>query len=253
MTTTPPAGLLQDKIAVVTGAGAGIGSVTAGLFVSEGAQVLLADISGGQEAVAADLGEAARPFQVDLTQEDQIEAMFAYAAKAFGRVDILVNVAGNPGGRRGEEITVEEYDSITSVHVKGTMFTNKHAARTFAGSGGGAIVNFSSAASFNIDPKISLAYSAAKAAVNSITKSYAVHYGPFGVRANAVAPGFTLSEKNRAIPDDVARELGSKASLGRAARSIEQAHVAAFLASDRASFVNGVTIPVDGGWTSRLA
>src|SRR5258708_8060940 len=209
MTIATPAGRLQDKIAVVTGAGAGIGAVTAELFVSEGAQVLAADVSGRQEAVAADLGEAARPFQVGLTQEDQIEAMFAYAASAFGRVDILVNVAGNPGGRRGEEITVEEYDSITSVHVKGTLFTNKHAARTFAGSGGGAIVNFSSAASFNIDPKISLAYSAPKAPATSPTTSSPAHYGPYGVRANAVAPGFTLSEKNRAIPDDVARELAS--------------------------------------------
>ncbi len=253
MTIPSPAGLLQDKTAVITGAGTGIGAVTAELFVNEGARVLVADISGQQGAIAAGLGEAARPFQVDLTHEDQIEAMFAHAIQAFGRVDILVNVAGNPGGRRGEEITVEEYDSITSVHLRGTMFTNKHAASTFARNGGGAIVNFSSAASFNVDPKISLAYSAAKAAINSITKSYAVHYGPYGVRANAVAPGFTLSQKNRAIPDDIARELGSKASLGRAARPIEQAHVAAFLASDRASFINGVIIPVDGGWTSRLA
>jgi NAD(P)-dependent dehydrogenase (short-subunit alcohol dehydrogenase family) len=253
MTTPVRGGLLQDKVAVVTGAGTGIGAVTAKLFVDEGARVLVADISGQQDATAAELGEASKPFQVDLTYEDQIEAMFAYAADIFGRVDILVNVAGNPGGRRGEEVTVEEYESITSVHLKGTMFTNKHAARTFAANGGGAIVNFSSAASFNVDPKISLAYSAAKAGINSITKSYAVHYGRYAVRANAVAPGFTLSEKNRSIPDDVARELRSKATLARAGRPIEQANVAAFLASDRASFINGVTIPVDGGWTSRLA
>jgi NAD(P)-dependent dehydrogenase (short-subunit alcohol dehydrogenase family) len=147
MTTPVRGGLLQDKVAVVTGAGTGIGAVTAKLFVDEGARVLVADISGQQDATAAELGEASKPFQVDLTYEDQIEAMFAYAADIFGRVDILVNVAGNPGGRRGEEVTVEEYESITSVHLKGTMFTNKHAARTFAANGGGAIVNFSSAAS----------------------------------------------------------------------------------------------------------
>lgn len=250
--------LLQDKVAVITGAGQGIGATTAELFVAEGARVLVADISGLQDQVAADLGETAVPCQVDLTDEDDIEAMFVRAVTHFGRVDVLVNVAGNPGGRRGDEITVEEYESITSIHLRGTMLTNRYAVRAMLATADGsrvdrAIVNFSSAASFNIDEKISFAYSAAKAGINSVTKSFAVHYGPHGIRTNAVAPGFTLSEKNEAVPEEVRRGLGRKAPLGRAGRPIEQAQVAAFLASDRASFVNGVIIPVDGGWTSRLA
>jgi NAD(P)-dependent dehydrogenase (short-subunit alcohol dehydrogenase family) len=240
-------GLLDGKVAVITGVGAAetIGAVTAAVFVQEGAQVLAADISGAQNETAATLGPAVTPFQV--------EAMFAHAVQTFGRVDILVNVAGNPGARRGPEVTVEEFESLTSVHLLGTVLTNKHAVRTMVPNGGGAIVNFSSAASFNIDERISIAYSAAKSGINSVTKSIAVHYGPHGVRANAVAPGFTLSKKNHRVPPDIMTELAGKAALGRAGQPEEQAQVAAFLASDRASFVTGVVVPVDGGWSARLA
>ncbi|MGW3571902.1 SDR family NAD(P)-dependent oxidoreductase [Streptomyces sp. NPDC000941] len=250
-----PGGLLSGKVAVITGVGAAetIGAVTAALFVEEGAQVLATDISGAQEETAAALGPAAVPFQADITREGDVEALFAHAMETFGRVDILVNVAGNPGGRRGPEVTVEEFDRLTSVHLLGTLLTNKHAVRAMVPACGGAIVNFSSAASFNIDKRISMAYSAAKSGINSLTKSFAVHYGTQGIRVNAVAPGFTLSKKNHRVPPEALEELGGKAALGRAGTPEEQAHVAAFLASDQASFVTGVVVPVDGGWSARLA
>jgi NAD(P)-dependent dehydrogenase (short-subunit alcohol dehydrogenase family) len=159
-------GLLQDKVAVITGAGVaeGIGATCAALFVKEGAQVLVADISGAQDDTAAELGTSAAACPVDVSREDDVEAMFAEAVRQFGRVDVLVNVAGNPGGRRGAEVTVEEYESLTAVHLRGTFLTNKHAVRAMLSAGGGAIVNFSSAASFNVDALISPVYSAAKAA-----------------------------------------------------------------------------------------
>ncbi|MFK0021222.1 SDR family NAD(P)-dependent oxidoreductase [Streptomyces sp. NPDC090798] len=250
-----PGGLLEGKVAVITGVGAAetIGAVTAAVFVKEGAQILAADISGAQKDTAIALGPAAVPFQADITREEDVEAMFAHALETFGRVDILVNVAGNPGGRRGDEVTVEEYESLTSVHLLGTLLTNKHAVRVMAPAGGGAIVNFSSAASFNTDRLISPAYSAAKAGINSLTKSYAVHYGPQNIRVNAVAPGFTMSKKNRGLPPEIEESLSNKAALARPGTPEEQADVAAFLASDRASFVTGVVIPVDGGWTAKLA
>jgi NAD(P)-dependent dehydrogenase (short-subunit alcohol dehydrogenase family) len=250
-----PGGLLEGKVAVITGVGAAetIGAVTAAVFVKEGAQVLVTDISGAQEETALALGPGVVSFQADITREEEVEALFARAVEVFGRVDILVNVAGNPGGRRGEEVTVEEYESLTSVHLRGTLLTNKHAVRVMAPAGGGAIVNFSSAASFNTDKLISMAYSAAKAGVNSLTKSFAVHYGPQGIRVNAVAPGFTLSKKNHGLPPEIMRNLSGKAALARPGTPEEQADVAAFLASDRASFVTGVVVPVDGGWTVKLA
>jgi NAD(P)-dependent dehydrogenase (short-subunit alcohol dehydrogenase family) len=248
-----PIGLLEGKFAVITGAGRGIGRVIARMFVAEGAKVLVSDFTGEEADTAAELGANAAAFKADVTDEAQIAAMFARAMEVYGRIDASIHVAGNPGGKWGGEISVEEFDAYTSVHLKGMMFCCKHAVRAMLPGGGGAIVNFSSAASFNYDPFISFAYSAAKAGINSLTKSFAGKYGPQGIRVNAIAPGFTLSEKNMDVPEPAGTILRNKAALARAGFPAEQATVAAFLASDRASFVTGVTIPVDGGWTARLA
>jgi NAD(P)-dependent dehydrogenase (short-subunit alcohol dehydrogenase family) len=245
--------MLEDKVAVITGAGKGIGQVIARLFVNEGAKVLVADFTGDQDATAAELGDVAVAFQADVTCEDEIEAMFAAALGAFGRIDASIHVAGNPGGKWSDEITEEEFEAYTQTHLKGMMFCCKHAARAMLRNGSGSIVNFSSTASMNYDPLISFGYSAAKAGINSLTKSFAGRYGKDGIRVNAIAPGFTLSEKNQAVPEQIMASLSSRAMLGRAGQPEEQAKVALFLASDLASFVTGLTIPVDGGWTARLA
>ena len=179
--------------------------------------------------------------------------MFAKALAAFGQIDASIHVAGNPGGRWGDEITVEEFDAFIQTHLKGMMFCCKHAVRAMLPTGGGAIVNFSSTASINYDPLISFAYSSAKAGINSLTKGFAGKYGAEGIRVNAIAPGFTLSEKNLAAPPAILESLSARAALGRAGLPEEQANVALFLASDLSSFVTGVTIPVDGGWTAKLA
>lgn len=248
-----PSGQLEGKVAVITGAGRGIGRVIATMFVEEGARVLVSDFSGEEEDTAAALGGAAAAFRADVTREEDIAAMFARGLDTFGRVDAAIHVAGNPGGRWGEEITVEEFDAFATIHLRGMMLCCKHAVRAMVPGGGGAIVNFSSAASMNYDPQISFAYSAAKAGINSLTKSFAGHYGRQGIRANAIAPGFTLSEKNKLAPPEVIAHLSSLGSLGRGAEPEEQAQAIAFLASDRASFMTGTIIPVDGGWSARLA
>ena len=256
MTTTTHrySGLLDGKTAVITGAGTGIGKVIAQVFVREGAKVLVADFTGAEKQTAAELGPAAAAFNCDVRKEDQVEAMFAHALEVFGKLDVLANVAGNPGGRRGPEFSHEEYQQITEVHLLGTLLCNKHAIRAMLrGAGGGSIVNISSVASLNADNRLSTVYSAAKAGINAATKSFALQYGPQNIRVNAIACGFTLSQKNLAAPPQVMTELSAKAALNRAGRPEEQAEVAAFLASDRASFVSGVIIPVDGGWTARLA
>jgi NAD(P)-dependent dehydrogenase (short-subunit alcohol dehydrogenase family) len=249
----PSANLLAGKSVVVTGAGQGIGKVLAHVFAREGAQILVSDITGEEKQTATQIGAKAVSFTADVKREDQIEAMFAAALKAFGRVDASVHVAGNPGGRRGEEVTPEEYEQLTSVHLRGMLFCTQHAIRAMLPTRGGAIVNFSSLASYNADLLISPVYAAAKAGVNSITKSFAVQYGPQGIRVNAIAPGFTLSAKNLQAPPQIMQSMIAKAALGRGADPEEQAQVAAFLCSDRASFVTGAIIPVDGGWAARLA
>lgn len=248
-----PFGLLKGKTAVITGAGQGIGRDIARLFVAEGARVLVSDISGAQDETASELGKAAISTCCDVSREADIAAMFAVAIDTFGRIDASIHVAGNPGGRWGDDITEDEFEAITQTHLKGMMFCCKHAARAMIPSGGGAIVNFSSTASINYDPLISLAYSSAKAGINSLTKGYAGMYGPQGIRVNAIAPGFTLSTKNMATPEPILSSLAARAMLARAGQSEEQAKVALFLASDLSSFVSGVTIPVDGGWSARLA
>lgn len=249
-----PQGLLAGKVAVITGAGNGIGKCCAELFVHEGAKVLVADFNGSEEAVAASLGPNAAPFHADVRDEGEIEAMFARALELFGKVDILANVAGNPGGKRGPETTVEEYEEITSVHLRGTLLCNKHAIRAMKrNTDGGAIVNISSAAAMGADAGISPVYGAAKAGINTVTKYLAANHGREGIRVNSVIVGFTLSDKNKAAPDHIKDMLMSRNALGRGGEPIEQARVVAFLVSDRASFITGVNVPVDGGWTARLA
>jgi NAD(P)-dependent dehydrogenase (short-subunit alcohol dehydrogenase family) len=246
----PAIGLLDGKVAVITGAGAGVGKGIARVFAREGAKVLAVDFSGAQNGLSAEFGPAVVPFQADVSSERDIEAMFAHALQVFGRVDALVNNAGTVGGVQ-PEIAVEEYEKMTAVNLRGLLLCCKHGIRAMLRSGGGAIVNVSSVASLNTEAAASLVYSAAKAGVNSVTKSLAVHYGTQGIRVNAIAPGFTETERTRS--PEWRRRTETKAALGRAAQPEEQGEVAAFLVSDRASYVTGAIIPVDGGWSARLA
>jgi NAD(P)-dependent dehydrogenase (short-subunit alcohol dehydrogenase family) len=247
----PSAGLLAGKSAIVTGAGTGIGRAMARVFVREGARVLAADFSGAQDSLPEQLGPDVVPFQADVTREADVEAMFARALEAFGRVDAVVNNAGTVYSRQ-PEFSRAYYDDFTQTNFLGVMLCCKHAVRVMADAGGGAIVNLSSVASLNTEGRTAAAYAAAKAAVNSLTKTIAVRHGHQGVRANAIAPGFTHSETNLRAPPELLAEMDAKSPLGRGADPEEQAQVAAFLASDRASFVSGAIIPVDGAWSARL-
>jgi NAD(P)-dependent dehydrogenase (short-subunit alcohol dehydrogenase family) len=246
------AGTLDGKVAVITGAGQGLGKAMAEVFVREGAKVLAVDISGSQNAVAADLGADVVALHADVGREDDIQAMFAHALNTFGRVDALLNVAGTLLNLQ-PEVTVEEYDNMTAVNLRGVLLCCKHGVKAMVAGGGGAIVNVTSVGALNAEEIASIPYSAAKAGVHSVTKSFAIQYGPQGIRVNALASGFAKTERMRGVSHEVARYMNGKAALGRAAEPREHAEVAAFLASDRASFITGAVIPVDGGWSARLA
>ena len=162
---------LEGKVAVITGAGSGMGRASAEVFVREGAKVVAADISGRQEATADALGDAVVPFQVDVSDEASVEAMFAAALEAFGRVDAVLNVAGIGAASPLADTTLEDYERVMAVNLKGVMLGIKHGIRTMLPTGGGAIINWSSTGGMNGSRMPTGVYSAAKAGVISFTKA----------------------------------------------------------------------------------
>jgi NAD(P)-dependent dehydrogenase (short-subunit alcohol dehydrogenase family) len=245
-------GLLDGKVAVITGAGSGMGKASVLVFAREGAKVVAADISGAEKDTAAEVGTGVLPVHCDVTSEGDVEAMIRAAVEEFGRLDAVCNVAGIAEGVMLTDVTQEHYDRTMDIDLRGVVLGTKHAVRTMLDAGtGGSIVNWSSIGGLNASPFTSM-YAAAKAGVISVTKSAAVEYGSKGIRANAVCPGYVKTEGMGASLDQV--PTASKLTpLRRLGQAHEIAEVAAFLSSDRASFVSGAIIPVDGGRSVLIA
>jgi len=244
-------GFLDDKVAVITGAGSGMAKASVKVFVREGAKVVAADFSGSEKDTAAEVGHGVLPVHCDVTSEADVEALMQAAISEFGRVDIVCNVAGIADAALIADVTMAHYDKTMDVDLRGVLLGMKHGIRAMRATGGGAIVNWSSIGGLNAAPYTGI-YSAAKAGVIALTKAAAVEYGSKGIRVNAVCPGFIHTEGMGAHPEHMPGIL-EKAALNRGGQAEEVAEVAAFLASDRASFVTGVSIPVDGGWAAKIA
>ncbi len=244
---------LKNKVAVITGAGSGMGRSMAERFAAEGAKVVCADISGKQNEVAAGIGTAALPVHADVAREADVQGMIAFAERKFGRLDILINNAGIAEEMKAlHEQTVESWDRIHSVNVRGVFLGMKYGVMSMLESGGGAIVNISSVAGV-VGWKHNGTYGAAKAGVSQLTRVAALDYASRNIRVNAVAPGTTWtgmvreSERFSAPPPDVFVPPGIP--LNRWALPGEIAAAALFLASDEAAYITGVVLPVDGGYS----
>jgi NAD(P)-dependent dehydrogenase (short-subunit alcohol dehydrogenase family) len=243
---------LKNKVAVITGAGSGMGKAMAKLFAAEGAKVVCADISGNQAVVAAEIGAAAVPIQTDVAREDDVRNMIATAEDKFGRLDILVNNAGFGGTMAPlHEQTAERWDQVHSVNIKGVFFGMKYGITSMLKTGGGAIVNISSASGL-VGWKHHSIYGAAKAGVNQLTKAAALDYAGHKIRVNAVLPGTMwtgLVKQSKEFPEPPPGTFRLPGiPMDRWGRASDIAYAALFLASDEASYVTGVLLPVDGGY-----
>ena len=245
--------LLDGKVAVITGAGSGMAKASVKVFVREGAKVVAGDVSGAEKDTAAEVGEGVLPVHCDVTKEDDVAAMFDAAMQEFGKVDAVLNVAGIGVGGPIERVEMADYDKVLDVDLRGVLLGMKYGVQALLqGGNGGSIVNWSSVGGLGGTAYTTI-YNAAKHGVVGMTKCAAVELGPRNIRVNCICPGFILTEIMGAAGAAGNADLFNKASLGRAGEPHEVAEVAAFLASDRASFVTGAVIPVDGGWTSKLA
>jgi NAD(P)-dependent dehydrogenase (short-subunit alcohol dehydrogenase family) len=250
---------LQDKVALITGAGSGIGRESALWMAEEGAAVMCADLDvAGAETTAGIIGNRggrAGVLELDVTDERQVQESLSKTVTELGSLDVIFNNAGIGGGGFG-------WDKTIAVNLTGVYHGLFHGAPFLAARGGGAIINTASVAGLvgltglgttdQLAPGAG-AYVAAKHGVAGLTKQYAVTFGPQNVRVNAIAPGYIvtpMTDPAREIEGAVAH-LESLHPMGRLGQPEEIAAAAVFLASDDASFITGVVLPVDGGYTAR--
>jgi NAD(P)-dependent dehydrogenase (short-subunit alcohol dehydrogenase family) len=242
---------LAGKVAIITGAGSGIGWAAARRFADEGARVVCADISGQEREIADLLGDLALPVSVDVTKAADVQRMVATAVDSFDRVDILLNNAGF-GGPLAPLADIDEavFDSILAINLKSVFLGMKYAIPVMLDAGGGAIVNTASASGL-VGWRDLSCYAAAKAAVVQMTKSAALDYATTNVRINAICPGMTYTGMAGAKPDaEVPPGDYLPTPMSRWGEPAELAAAALFLASDEASFITGAALAVDGGYSA---
>ncbi|RJP67884.1 MAG: 3-oxoacyl-ACP reductase FabG [Comamonadaceae bacterium] len=241
---------LEGQVSLITGAAQGIGLATALKFAREGATVIVCDVK--QAAVDAAvlqceaLGARAAGFVMDVTQREMVDAVVAQVKARFGRIDVLVNNAGITQDARLQKMTLEQFDRVIDVNLRGVFHCAQAVTDTMIAQGRGVILNASSVVGIygNFGQTN---YAASKFGVIGFTKTWSRELGPKGIRVNAVAPGFIATPILSTIPDKVITEMARRVPLGRLGQPEEIANVYAFLASDEASYINGAVIEVSGG------
>jgi len=250
---------LKGKVALVTGAGTGIGKATAILFAKEGADIAVSNLDLPEAAETAEairkIGRRIIVIAADISKPDEIYTMVGRAISEFGGVNILVNNAGLPAVSVPDAFEIkgkyiEAWDRVFEINVRATFLCSQRAGQWMKTHGGGKIVNVASQTGIAGVPYVN-AYGPSKAAVINITRSLAVEWAKYNINVNCVAPCWTRTRRlEKAIENGVVSiaEIQKRCPMGRPAEPEDVAKAILFLASDDASFITGITLPVDGGW-----
>jgi 3-oxoacyl-[acyl-carrier protein] reductase len=254
-------GRLSGRVALVTGAGRGIGAATAKRLAEEGARVALADLDlEGCQTVAEEIaavGGEATPVRCDVSSADDAQGAVDATLSAYGQLDILVNNAGVLRDNLLFKMSESDWDTVLNVHLKGAFLCSRAAQKPMVEKRYGRIINLSSTSALGNRGQAN--YSAAKAGMQGLTRTLAIELGPFGINVNAVAPGFIDTDMTRATaarmgvtPEQFQAGASATIPLRRVGQPSEVASVIAFLASDDASYVSGQTIYIAGGPASGM-
>ncbi|MFF3177545.1 SDR family NAD(P)-dependent oxidoreductase [Streptomyces sp. NPDC057900] len=249
---------LHDKVAVITGAGSGIGRAAAELMSKEGARVVVADhdTRAAEETAAliTAAGGRAMPLTVDVMEEDSIVDMISATVNEYGALNVLCNHVGGTNPRTDLDVLrmdMDEFDRAVALNMRSTLLGSRHAIPHMIRAGGGSVINTASVAAL-VGDVLQTSYGAVKAAVVSITKSVATQYGPQNIRCNAIAPGAVVTpalENN--LPQEVVDSLKRGNALPYLGAPEDIGHTMVFLASDESRYLTGQLLVVDGGMTAQ--
>jgi len=253
---------LKDKVALVTGGALGIGRESCLALAREGAAVAVTDVKTDEiEEVAATIGDeggTAAAWELDVSDEEQVQKVFAAVVEEFGRLDVVVNNAGIAGPNKPtHEIEPEEWDQLMAVNVRGVYLCTRAAIPHLRSAGGGSIINLSSIYGIVGAPDLP-PYHASKGAVRLMTKTDALLYAEDSIRVNSVHPGYIwtplveeLGKEHPAGVEAFRRELDAKHPIGHVGEPADIAHGIVYLASDESKFVTGSELVIDGGYTAQ--